>query len=741
MKKIKKILTGTLVTVVSATAIGCSTNANKLAKNIDKSMAEFVTSINNLDYVDTVNKSNEKIGKIIETNAVVPYDFSNEKNLNKKRSITSTGNTISFLNNNISEVEIENTIVKPSDRTNDFDLFVLSDIPFVTMTSDDNNTSFSLCVKFSTNKIEEASSEIDEKINTLILKRSILMIYVNEIYNNKVNLTDESKVAINAYVNVLKENTSFLNGNRGMVKNQLGLASDLAKSEKNNDLVNYYIIKSGEALENRVSKLDTSISAIDSIIQIIENNLDSSSAYYTYKLSSTYDDLINNTKNIENENLDITEKSTNKEIADKLSSTLNFTKEELKNSLNDNENSENLNKGKQKIANNINSKLINKNENTDINSTLKNINTKTNNANSNSHLNSVVDNNNPNANSNSENQNIIKRVYPNEFENSIEQNIDFSQNNLNKTKNTNSINNNLISNNSNNGNLTDANLKNKKNNIEEINQIHRPSYFQNSNQNNQITQNNRNFNKTTNRDENSNNNRNYVENINRSQTHSSNLNNKNISSRANINSSTNGANSNNSNGTERTYIANQNSMPQNNNIKNNQSNINKKTIRFPKRNQKSTSTNQNHLSETQNLSNQFDEKSSSQNLIESQTNLKNKNFSQNIKENSSSSKINSTYNPNLNKSILNNTQTSGYIQNLNEKNDSETLNSENSIEFNKNYNNSNKNENMKNLSDDLSEKNVSNHREFHRNLLSTITPAENKAIRVPYKSNSNFKIN
>ena len=144
MKNFKKILTGTLVSVVSATAIGCTTNTNNLAKNIDRSMAEFVSSINKLDYVDTNSKSSEKIGKIVETSVASPYD--NRTKDIKKRKITSTGNTISFLNDNVSEAEIENTITRPSERNNDFNLFVLSDIPFVTLTSEDAPTDFSFCV-------------------------------------------------------------------------------------------------------------------------------------------------------------------------------------------------------------------------------------------------------------------------------------------------------------------------------------------------------------------------------------------------------------------------------------------------------------------------------------------------------------------------------------------------------------------------------------------------------------------
>lgn len=160
-KKIKKILTTTILSAMTATAIGCSTNGNKLAKDIDKSMAQFVTSVNKLDYVETTKPTNEKIGKIVETNA--PYYNNNSQNIDSQ---------IKYLNSTIANNEIENTITKPSDRTDDFKLFILSDIPFVSLTSDDAKANISVKVKFSTDKIQETSSEIDEKINKLILKRS-----------------------------------------------------------------------------------------------------------------------------------------------------------------------------------------------------------------------------------------------------------------------------------------------------------------------------------------------------------------------------------------------------------------------------------------------------------------------------------------------------------------------------------------------------------------------------------------
>lgn len=277
--KIKKIVATTIVSITATTALGCATTNTKIANKINNGVEDFVSSINNLDYVET-NNQNSNLGKIVSA--------LNENNLYTKM----TSNT-----------NIENTITRPSERSDNFKLYVLSQSPYITLTSDDNN--LNLTMQVSTEKIETTSDDISDKINQLILKRAILMIYVNEIYNGNVNLTEDNKKSINAYVNIIKENASYLKGNRGMVKNQLGMASDLINKENSNNIVNYYIIKSGEALEIRSNKIESSISAIESIISILEQNLTPNSCYYQNNLTSSYENMISkiesNSTNTENE--------------------------------------------------------------------------------------------------------------------------------------------------------------------------------------------------------------------------------------------------------------------------------------------------------------------------------------------------------------------------------------------------------------------------------------------------------
>ena len=141
--KFKKIITATLISAASLSIIGCGTPNSKLAKNIDKGMNDFVSSINKLDYVDATNKSNSSIGKIVETASIV--------------------NTLDnqYLTKTLEELEQENPITLPNERTDNFQLFVLSQTPYILLTTNDNNASLSMQLNFSTEKIAETSNDIN----------------------------------------------------------------------------------------------------------------------------------------------------------------------------------------------------------------------------------------------------------------------------------------------------------------------------------------------------------------------------------------------------------------------------------------------------------------------------------------------------------------------------------------------------------------------------------------------------
>lgn len=415
--KFKKIMATTMLSITATAGIGCATTNSKIAQKINNGVEDFVSSINKLDYVDT-NNTSSSLGKIV-----------------------SAASENTFLSSVATNTNIENTITRPTERTDNFKLYVLSSSPYISLTSDDNNINLSM--QFSTEKIETTSDDISEKINKLILKRAILMVYVNEIYSGNVELSEENRKAINAYVNVIKENASFLNGNRGMVKNQLGMASNLINNQQDENIINYYIIKSGEALEIRSNKIDSTISSIESIISILEQNLTPSSCYYQKSLTSAYENMLNDIKNN-------TTSSENNTLAKEIAESINLINTESTNTTTDN--------------NTANNQNINNQSNYNKPVTLENLDT-----------NKPVNNNtsNNNSNQNQTNNHITKDVLEKDYLNR-------------KTQNSSKISENQSisgQNNENFNNLTPserARIRRRRRNQTRINN-------QNNSQNNQIT--------------------------------------------------------------------------------------------------------------------------------------------------------------------------------------------------------------------------------------------------------------
>lgn len=365
--KFKKIMATTMLSITATAGIGCATTNSKIAQKINNGVEDFVSSINKLDYVDT-NNTSSSLGKIV-----------------------SAASENTFLSSVATNTNIENTITRPTERTDNFKLYVLSSSPYISLTSDDNNINLSM--QFSTEKIETTSDDISEKINKLILKRAILMVYVNEIYSGNVELSDENRKAINAYVNVIKENASFLNGNRGMVKNQLGMASNLIDTKQDENIINYYIIKSGEALEIRSNKIDSTISSIESIISILEQNLTPSSCYYQKSLTTAYENMLNDIKNNTLTN------SENNTLAKEIAESINLIDTESSNTTNTNNTTNNQTSNTQ---NNYNKPVTL--ENLDTNKPIK-------------------DNTlNNNLNQNQTNNHITKDIWDNDYRNRKTQN-------------------------------------------------------------------------------------------------------------------------------------------------------------------------------------------------------------------------------------------------------------------------------------------------------------------------------
>lgn len=279
--KLTKIITATMVSAMSLTALGVTANGNTPSKIQDKTIQNY-SQAKSIEAA-SAKTPNKNIGKIVETSA------------GKEISYQTSGRPIQFLNNDISEAEIENKLTLP-ENIEKLNLFILTTTPYINFSNSDDQ--MQITVKFNSSEIENnntenkdtelanqmtmLNSEQQEKLNTYNLKRSILMIYANELYNNNVNLSNQTKTEINNYLSTLSnENTN-------------------ARFDE--------------------TKLDEKISAIESITGIIERNLNNSSMYYGRNLSTKYNSFI---ENASSEIDTITETSTNQEIANKIVCVLN----------------------------------------------------------------------------------------------------------------------------------------------------------------------------------------------------------------------------------------------------------------------------------------------------------------------------------------------------------------------------------------------------------------------------------
>lgn len=369
---------------------GCKNEDKTLAKNLDNTITNLIYSVSSLDFADSnilsdLNGFSQNSVSNFNTNC--PTDITNDKNSNQN--INNSSNQIDLYNYNqtddyyneprkprrsfgktpISRLDQQSS--KYNNQTNGTER-----IKYEIYKSKNNNGSNQLStfsnqtnneirlVKFSTDEISKNDSLIREKITALINERSNLLLCINDLYKGNVSLSIASKNAINAYMNIIKDNTSYLNQNKGIVTNQLSEANKLYEENNNSSLINAYIIRTNEAVASRIVKIESSISAMQAITQIIQGSLKSTSPNYNMN-------MINN-KNTDN-NISILEQNENNNINQESDNNLD------KNSENNYcDNSDNNCCKKQEILNNEktqNLDMTNNKSEPNNNPTLRSINT------------------------------------------------------------------------------------------------------------------------------------------------------------------------------------------------------------------------------------------------------------------------------------------------------------------------------------------------------------------------------
>lgn len=267
---------------------GCSNENKTLAKNLDNTVTNLIYSATNLDTISNSDIQNFQIKNIDENNLEFD-DFENDSQDNSnccdnwgKCTPTSQYSQYpeeyripeknmknakkNFSKNPVSKIsQRKNVVISTTNNIENFD---------------NEKTTHTPTVTFSTSTLATKNDELQSLITKLINKRSTLLLYVNDLYKGNISIDSNHRSAINAYLNILKDNTSFFNNQKGIVSNQINQAKEEFSNNISSVLVNAYIIRTNEAISTRIAKLESSIDAIDSILSILKANENTSSKSY-----------------------------------------------------------------------------------------------------------------------------------------------------------------------------------------------------------------------------------------------------------------------------------------------------------------------------------------------------------------------------------------------------------------------------------------------------------------------------
>ena len=349
----KKIIRFTMLSLLSLSLIiftGCNSADKTLAKNLDNTVTNLVYSITNLDFADTAdlnllstntNKTNNITDNKENENITENQISNNSKNANCCENCNNSDSLSQFQANNqnynmnknmsgypgfnkefcdkpISKAKY-NTYCYGNNKTNS----VVSNQTNTADNMQEKNETKAL-VSFSTEQISENNQTLQSLISKLINKRSNLLLYINDLYKGNITVASTNKNAVNAYMNILKDNTSYFNQHRGLVTNQIDQAKELYNSDNSSSLINAYIIRTNEAIATRIAKLESSISAMDSILDIMKGSQNSNSKSYilnNYNQNATGNNKVKTQDNI---NKPINTETTNQINNENLNGTQGF---------------------------------------------------------------------------------------------------------------------------------------------------------------------------------------------------------------------------------------------------------------------------------------------------------------------------------------------------------------------------------------------------------------------------------
>nr|MCR5553375.1 hypothetical protein [bacterium] len=302
--------------VLTMFLFGCSNDGRLLARNLDNTITNLLYSISNLDIIDQTtlqkvsslgsvgvnqsseyqtvsadcceeNEENKTNGEKYNEPEEIIEGNDNEENedYNESEELvedSKNSSEIEFDNNPDNSEIIENNS-NPQTQTENEKTTTLRDndanftLPESYKRLAINNASISdnqnLESPSATSSLNDSSTKMQNLIDELIRIRTIIMLYISDLYNGTIKPSSEDIHAIEAYLNIIKESTAFLKSNNGTVINHLNEATSY-DGASNLNLVNAHIIRATEALNSRSAKLEAAIVSTYNIASILKSYID-----------------------------------------------------------------------------------------------------------------------------------------------------------------------------------------------------------------------------------------------------------------------------------------------------------------------------------------------------------------------------------------------------------------------------------------------------------------------------------
>lgn len=275
--------------------------------NIDHGLSvdEPNSSANNAN--SSANNDNNTVTSNIKddissNNSTGNNDNNNTSTDNYRNSNTNTdkNDTLDTADNRNKNTTKNNSIGINSENITDGDANKILNHTGITTGGTDIDTSTSTNSIYS--DLATSSARISELIADLVKVRTVIMLYISDLYNGSITLSQDEINAINSYANIIKESTAYLKSNQGTVKNHLAEATNFGNTDGYASLANSHIIRATEVLNTRGAKIESAVVATMNIIDILKTNVENAKSQITTGNSSSTNPASNRTGDIKDQN-------------------------------------------------------------------------------------------------------------------------------------------------------------------------------------------------------------------------------------------------------------------------------------------------------------------------------------------------------------------------------------------------------------------------------------------------------